>query len=290
MPQGSSRLSQAAEPWHDYAALAATHLDARTRHDENRKEAWWAYRDLNLAVGRFRPSQLVLVSSEVGIGKTTFALDLCRSETFRRGSTCLLISPSISRTELSLRLLAAEAGGGRVGNLAPDHQEALRRAGRLTAHANLYIVAGAPMTIEEVAAVAHETWLNHDLDLIVVDDADLLHSAHRPSPRKTVGQLRQLADDLQIPVVATARVIRDAHPDYSRPPQSHQLWSADAENLINTLIMLHRPDCDGESTDRVDEIDLHISDANAVQHVVTLNFQGRHLRMTDKPWRAPPDE
>ena len=67
------------------------------------------YRDLDELTNGLSPGALVIVAARPGASKTTAALDILRSCSVRHGPPSVLFSLEMSKTEIVMRLLAAEA-------------------------------------------------------------------------------------------------------------------------------------------------------------------------------------
>ena len=65
--------------------------------------------DLDELTGGLHPGQMVILAARPGAGKSTLALDLARSASIKHGLTAAIFSLEMSRMEITMRLLSAEA-------------------------------------------------------------------------------------------------------------------------------------------------------------------------------------
>src|SRR6476659_3582604 len=65
--------------------------------------------DLDAVTNGLHPGQLMIVAARPGIGKSTLGLDLARSASVQQGLTSVIFSLEMSRSEITMRLLSAEA-------------------------------------------------------------------------------------------------------------------------------------------------------------------------------------
>src|SRR6266496_3977640 len=65
--------------------------------------------DLDSLTNGLHPGQMVVIAARPAIGKSTLALDLARSCLIRHGQTSVIFSLEMSKSEITMRLLSAEA-------------------------------------------------------------------------------------------------------------------------------------------------------------------------------------
>ncbi|MDK8749166.1 replicative DNA helicase, partial [Actinotignum sanguinis] len=66
--------------------------------------------DLDAKLNGLRAGQMIIVAARPGAGKSTLAMDFCRQAAIHNHQPVVYFSLEMNRTELSMRLLAAEAG------------------------------------------------------------------------------------------------------------------------------------------------------------------------------------
>ena len=81
------------------------------------------FADLDALTNGLHPGQMVVIAARPAIGKSTLALDLAGSAAIKHGLPTVMFSLEMSRNEITMRLLSAEA---RV----PLHSDADRADGR----------------------------------------------------------------------------------------------------------------------------------------------------------------
>src|SRR5690606_6208795 len=67
------------------------------------------FTDLDEVTSGLHPGQMSIVAAPPGIGKSTLGLDFCRSASIKHGMTSVIFSLEMSRTEIVMRMLSAEA-------------------------------------------------------------------------------------------------------------------------------------------------------------------------------------
>jgi replicative DNA helicase len=173
--------------------------------------------DLDEVTNGPHPGQMIIIAARPGIGKSTLGLDLTRSCSVRHGMTSVIFSLEMSRTEIVMRMLSAEARirlqDMRGGRMSDDDWTRLARRMSENSEAPLFIDDSPNMTMMEIRAKARRLKQRHDLKLIVVDYMQLMTSGKRVESRQQEvsefsRQLKLLAKELELPVVAISQLNR----------------------------------------------------------------------------------
>ena len=148
---------------------------------------------------------------------STLALDFSRACSIKHGLTSVIFSLEMSKTEITMRLLSAEARVPlhhmRSGHMSDDDWTRLARRMGEVADAPLYIDDSPNMTMMEIRAKARRLKQRHDLRLVVVDYLQLMTSGKRVESRQVEvsefsRSLKLLAKELEVPVVAISQLNR----------------------------------------------------------------------------------
>ena len=67
------------------------------------------FADLDRSTNGLHPGQMIVIAARPGIGKSTLALDIARAAAVRHGMATVMFSLEMSRNEITMRLLSAEA-------------------------------------------------------------------------------------------------------------------------------------------------------------------------------------
>ncbi|MCA1655092.1 MAG: replicative DNA helicase, partial [Pseudonocardiaceae bacterium] len=67
------------------------------------------FEDLDAVTNGLHPGQMIIIAARPGIGKSTLGLDFTRSCSVKHGMTSVIFSLEMSRTEIVMRMLSAEA-------------------------------------------------------------------------------------------------------------------------------------------------------------------------------------
>jgi replicative DNA helicase len=239
------------------------------------------------------PSHLYLAgASMVPTHNSTLGLDIARSASIRHGLTSVIFSLEMSRTEITMRLLSAEAriplGNMRNGRMSDDDWNKLVRKMGEVSEAPLFIDDSPNLTMMEIRAKARRLKQRHDLRLIIVDYLQLMTSGKKVESRQVEvsefsRQIKLLAKELEVPVVAIAQLNRGSEQRTSKRPLLSDLReSGSLEQDSDMVILLHREDMYEKESTRPGEADLIVAKhRNGPTAELVLAFQGHYSRFVD---------
>ena len=250
------------------------------------------FTDLDSLTNGLHPGQLIVVAARPGLGKSTVALDFARSASIRHGLTSVIFSLEMTRNEITMRLLSAEARVGlhhmRTGSLSDDDWTKLARKMSEVASAPLFIDDSPNMTMMEIRAKCRRLKQRHDLKLVVVDYLQLMSSGKRVESRQQeVAEfsraLKLLAKELELPVVALSQLNRGPEQRTDKKPMLSDLReSGSIEQDSDLVMLLHREDAYERESPRAGEADFIIAKhRNGPTATVTVAFQGHYSRFVD---------
>lgn len=239
------------------------------------------------------PDHLYLASaSYIPTHNSTLALDFCRHASIKLGKTSCIFSLEMSKNELTLRLLAAEAKVSlnhlRNGKMTEDDWSKLSRCMGNISAAPLFIDDSPNLTMTEISAKARRIKQNHDLSLIVVDYLQLMTSGKRVESRQQeVSEfsraLKLLAKDLEVPLIAVAQLNRGPEQRGDKMPMLSDLReSGSLEQDADLVVILHREDYYNSESSRPGEADIIVAKhRNGRTDTLAVAFQGQYSRFAD---------
>ncbi len=238
------------------------------------------------------PGQMVIVAARPGVGKSTLALDFARSASVKHRMTSVIFSLEMSKSEITMRLLSAEAGikltSMRAGKMSDsDWQKIVRRMSEIS-DAPLFIDDSPNMTMMEIRAKSRRLKQRHDLKLIVVDYLQLMSSGKKVESRQQEvsefsRHMKLLAKELEVPVVAISQLNRGPEQRTDKRPMLSDLReSGSLEQDADMVILVHRPDAFEADDPRAGEADLIIAKhRNGPTTTLTVAHQLHYSRFTD---------
>ena len=163
---------------------------------------------------------------------STLGLDIARSASVKHHLPAAIFSLEMSKHEITMRLLSAEAKVPlhhmRAGTLSDeDWSKLARRMGEI-ADAPLYIDDSPNMTMMEIRAKARRLKQRNDLKLVVIDYLQLMTSGKRVESRQQeVSEfsraLKLLAKELEVPVIAMSQLNRGSEQRQDKKPMLSDL-------------------------------------------------------------------
>ena len=148
---------------------------------------------------------------------STLALDLARAASVKAGLTSVIFSLEMSRNEITMRLLSAEARVSlhsmRTGQMGEEDWTRLARRMSEVVDAPLFIDDSPNMSMMEIRAKCRRLKQRHDLRMVIIDYLQLMSSPKRVENRQQEvsdmsRSLKLLAKELNVPVIAVAQLNR----------------------------------------------------------------------------------
>jgi replicative DNA helicase len=223
---------------------------------------------------------------------STLGLDIARSASVKHHLPAAIFSLEMSKHEITMRLLSAEAKVPlhhmRAGTLSDeDWSKLARRMGEI-ADAPLYIDDSPNMTMMEIRAKARRLKQRNDLKLVVIDYLQLMTSGKRVESRQQeVSEfsraLKLLAKELEVPVIAMSQLNRGSEQRQDKKPMLSDLReSGSIEQDADMVMMIHREDMYEKESPRAGEADIMlVKHRNGPTANVTVAFQGHYSRFVD---------
>ncbi|MDQ3105485.1 MAG: replicative DNA helicase [Actinomycetota bacterium] len=250
------------------------------------------FADLDALTNGLHPGQMIIVAARPAVGKSTLGLDICRSAALRHQMPSAIFSLEMNRTEITMRLLSAEAAiplhHMRNGTMNEDDWSRLARRMAEVSEAPLFIDDSPNMTMMEIRAKARRLKQRHDLRLIVVDYLQLMTSGKRVESRQLEvsefsRQMKLLAKELEIPVVAISQLNRGAEQRTDKRPLLSDLReSGSLEQDADMVVLLHREDMYERESTRPGEADVIVAKHRAgPTSTIVVVFQGHYSRFVD---------
>lgn len=175
------------------------------------------FADLDELTNGLHAGQMVVIAARPAVGKSTLALDIARAAAIKHQLATVVFSLEMSRNEITLRLLSAEASiqlqHMRKGTMRDEDWQRLARTMGEVSDAPLYIDDSPNMSLMEIRAKCRRLKQRHNLKLVVIDYLQLMSSGKRVESRQQeVSEfsraLKLLAKELEVPVIAISQLNR----------------------------------------------------------------------------------
>ena len=208
----------------------------------------------------FQPAELIIVAGRPSMGKTAFCLNIARNAAVGAQMPVGIFSLEMSKRQLALRLLCAEARvdahGVRTGRLAEEEWQKLSMCVGVLTEAPVFIDDTPGMGILELRAKARRLKKERDVRLIVVDYLQLMEGPRGAESRQQEisvisRSLKGLAKELDVPVIAISQLSRavEVRGGDRRPMLSDLRESRAIEQDADVVLFIYRPEFYGKKTD-----------------------------------------
>ncbi|MDN5748431.1 MAG: replicative DNA helicase [Pseudonocardia sp.] len=223
---------------------------------------------------------------------STLGLDFARSCSVKHGMTSAVFSLEMSKSEIVMRLLSAEArirlADMRAGRMSDDDWTRMARRMSEISEAPLFIDDSPNLTLMEIRAKARRLKQRNDLKLVILDYLQLMSSGRKVESRQQEvsefsRQIKLLAKELEVPVVAISQLNRGPEQRTDKRPMLSDLReSGSIEQDADMVILLHRPDAFERDDPRAGEADLILAKhRNGPTNTITVAHQLHYSRFAD---------
>jgi replicative DNA helicase len=286
------RASEDYAPLSEIVPTTLEELEAIARRDGEMIGVPTGFAELDNLTHGLQPGQMIVVAARPAVGKSTIGLDFARSAAIRHGRAAVVFSLEMSRNEITMRMLSAEAGVPlhvmRSGIRQESDWQKIARAMSRVSDAPLFIDDSPNMSMMEIRAKCRRLKQRHDLKLVIVDYLQLMSSGRRVESRQQEvaefsRSMKLLAKELEVPVVAISQLNRGSEQRTDKRPQMSDLRESGAiEQDADIVMLLHREDMYDRESSRLGEADLIVAKhRNGPTSDISLVFQGHFSRFAD---------
>lgn len=213
------------------------------------------YSYLDNITNGLQKSDLIVLAARPSVGKTAFALNLCRNvakASANDGASVAFFSLEMSAEQLLHRLMAVESalpiGKIKNGDLNQEEQELLNYNVSKLYNMNIAIDDTAGIKIGDLKSKARKLKLERGLDFIVIDYLQLIttggYSDNRQQEVSQISrELKALAKELEIPILALSQLSRSVEQRADKKPMMSDIRESGAiEQDADIIMMLYRPE------------------------------------------------
>lgn len=228
-------------------------------------------------------SDLIILAANTGVGKTSFALNICANAAKSVNKAVVVFSLEMSNEQLALRLISSEALVDskklRTGLLSEDEWVSIAHASEALANTKIYLADSTGITVSEMKAKCRR--LNEDIGLVIIDYLQLISSGVRSDSRANEvaaisRALKIMAKDLNVPVLCLSQLSRDSDKQGRRPRLSDLRESGAIEQDADVVMILYREDKESPETVKLlVEKNRHGSTGD-----IDLHWDGKYTKFT----------
>jgi len=240
------------------------------------------FKELDVLLGGFQKSDLIVLAARPSVGKTALALDMMRHAALIEKKNVAFFSLEMSNMQIMDRLLGMQSGIPfweiRTNKLNEEKVKKLANTMGELADANIFIDDSPGQNINQIRTKARRLMLEQGVDIIFVDYLQLMHGNTKESRALEVGEvsqgLKNLAKELNVPVVALSQLSRAIELRQNRRPQLSDLReSGSIEQDADVVIFLDREETWNPDTEKKGSAEVFVAKhRNGPTGVVELAF------------------
>jgi replicative DNA helicase len=229
------------------------------------------FTDLDELTSGLQPSDLIIVAARPAMGKTSLVLNIAQHVGTKTEMTVGLFSLEMSKDQLFMRMLTAEARidahrlrGGFLGER--DWGKLSQAIGTLS-EAKIFIDDSPSIGVLEMRAKCRRLAAEHRLHLVVIDYIQLMQGRGRFENRtlelaSISRSLKGLAKELRVPIVVLSQLSRAPESRADHRPQLSDLRESGAlEQDADLVLFIYRQD-------QYAEKNAPAADANGVAEII----------------------
>ncbi len=206
--------------------------------------------DIDAKLNGLRPGQMIIIAGRPAMGKSTLLSDWLRAAAFQHHKSVLMFSLEMSRPEVMLRLVAAEARIEttklQTGDLTDSEWERISAFYTRAAEARFGVDDSPGVTMADIRAKSRTWKTKHGLDMIAIDYLQLVTPSRRSESQQVEisemsRQAKLLAKEFEVPVIVLSQLNRGSEQRTDRTPQMADLrGSGSLEQDSDVVVLLHR--------------------------------------------------
>ena len=206
--------------------------------------------DLDDLLTGLHGGELIIVGARPAMGKTSFVMNIAQHACFAAGKTVAIFSMEMPREQIAMRLLCSESRVNmqkvRSGSLSDEDWMQMAQHLAPISRSGMYIDDTAALTPSQLRSRCRRLMMEKGLDLIILDYLQLMHpdkaSDNRQQEVAEVSrQLKAIALELKVPVVACAQLARSSTRNSDKRPTLSDLRdSGQIEHDADVVMFLHR--------------------------------------------------
>ena len=199
-----------------------------------------------------QPSDLIIIAGRPSMGKTTFAVDIARHVGVVEKIPVAIFSLEMSKEQLGIKMLCSEGRVSsnkiRTGFLSKSDWPNLTTAAGKLSEAPIFIDDSPGLTALDIRARARRLYAeqNKNIGLIIIDYLQLMRGRGKIENRQLeiseiTRALKELAKELNVPVVALSQLSRAVESREKKIPQLSDLReSGSIEQDADVVVFLFR--------------------------------------------------
>lgn len=227
-------------------------IEATRKQDKLHSHSLYTgYNELDNILGGFHRSDLIIIAARPSMGKTAFAMSIARNMALLYKYPVAFFSLEMTANQLVVRLISSEAridqNKIKKGIISHEEESRIVEAVGTIAELPIFIDDSPSLTVMEIRAKARRMKVEHNIKAVFIDYLQLINPPKAESREREISlisrALKQMAKELDIPVIALAQLNRDVEKrNDKRPMLSDLRESGSIEQDADVVMFVHRPE------------------------------------------------
>jgi replicative DNA helicase len=221
---------------------------------------------LDRFTGGFQKSDLIIIAARPGMGKTAIVLQMLKHPAVVLNKPIAMFSLEMPGIQLMNRLISSETDvffskmtRGEITD--EEHRRIMSHTAALSTD-NILVEDGGGLDISQLKAKATMLKMQYDIQMVIVDYLQLMSAVQKKGSNREqeistiTRNLKLLAKELQIPVIALSQLSRAVESRPDKTPQLSDLRESGAiEQDADVVIFPYRPKYYKEDVVEIDGVD-----------------------------------
>lgn len=224
-------------------------LEKLSQRDEEVTGIPTGFIDLDRRTSGLHASELIILAARPAMGKSSLALNIAQNVAVKAKKNVAIFSLEMPGIQIASRMLSAEtkisAERLKKGDIKDDEWGRIGNAIAVLAQSGIYVDDTSSITVSEIGARCRKLMLEKGLDMVIVDYLQLINGSLKGANRQgeisdISRNLKILANDLNIPIIALSQLSRAADKEQREPRLSDLRDSGAIEQDADMVMFLHR--------------------------------------------------
>ncbi len=228
----------------------------------NDKKVMSGYHNMDEMLWWFKPWELLILAARPSMGKTAFAINLLEHAAIKQKKSVAIFSLEMGSEQIIDRILSTASWVSMTKitkwRLESEDFSNIWEAMESLSWTKVFIDDKGSTTIPQIKSKIRRLKIKEWLDLVIIDYLQLMsgtstwYSGNRVQEISEISRwLKELARELEIPIVALSQLSREVEKRVDKKPQLSDLRESGAiEQDADAVMMLHREDYYDPDTDK----------------------------------------
>ncbi len=251
---GERKMRHDVRPIREVLSDYYDHVDELARRGDEIVGVPTGFTDLDKMLGGLQPSDLLITAGRPGMGKTALMLTIVNNAALIHKKRVAVFSLEMSNEQVVQRLIAQQTGIDsqrlRTGKLTDEDWPVFNHAIEVLGDTRIYLDDTPALTPLQLRTKCRRLHMEYGIDLIILDYLQLMSSETRNDNRvQEVSyisrSLKQLARELNVPLMAAAQLSRAVEQRTDKEPQLSDLReSGSLEQDADIVMFIYRDEKD----------------------------------------------